>query len=66
MNVGPASNLGAVPQAFAWYKANMEQKKDEKRYMFVMIRPKGGAAAEESRCGGGGGKGGRWGGESSV
>jgi hypothetical protein len=36
-------------QAFAWYKANMEQKKDEKRYMFVMIRPKGGAAAEEGR-----------------
>jgi hypothetical protein len=32
----------------------MEQKKDEKRYMFVMIRPKGGAAAEEGRCAGAG------------
>ena len=37
-------------QAFAWYKANNLQKKDEKRYMFVMIRPRVGGSSEERRC----------------
>jgi len=36
-----------VDKAFAWYKANNLQKKDEKRYMFVMIRPRVGGSSEE-------------------